>query len=224
MTDIEEKKNDEVEEESDFADEIKTVEEPAPAPAEEEKPENKIDLYAEEPEEAEEAPAPAPTKKGKITIEYPDENLGKVELARQEFYKVYHKANIVKWIVSSVCILLIVCGWLIPNAIEALKENSMMIALIACGVGLVGLLVFNYFWRKNVQGAMNRYFREYYEHVNAYCFPEDIENLQGSIDNKIDEEELKNCDLYKDIGKVGSRATYTFDYHEKTIKVCVAAA
>lgn len=226
MTDIEEKKIDEVEEEeSDFADEIKTAE-PAPAPVEEKEPEETIDLHSEEPEEEEEAPAPtpAPGKKGKITIEYPDENLGQVELARQEFYKVYHKSNIVKWIVSGVCILLIVCGWLIPNAIEALKENSMLIALIACGVGLVGLLVFNFFWRRNVQGAMNRYFREYYEHVNAYCFPKDIENLQGSIDNKIDEEELKNCDLYKDVGKVGSRATYTFDYHEKTIKVCDAAA
>ena len=149
---------------------------------------------------------------------------GKVELARQEFYKVYHKSNIVKWIVSGVCILLIVCGWLIPNAIEALKEYSMMIALIACGVGLVTLLVFNYFWKKNVQTAMNRYFREYYEHTNAYVFADRVTNLEGSIDNKIEDEEFKNCDLYKDIGKVGSRATYTFEYDGKTIKVCDAAA
>ena len=151
MTDIEEKKNDEVEEEeSDFADEIKTAE-PAPAPVEEKEPEETIDLHSEEPEEEEaSAPTPAPDKKGKITIEYPDENLGQVELARQEFYKVYHKSNIVKWIVSGVCILLIVCGWLIPNAIEALRENSMLIALIACGVGLVGLLVFNFFYFRNI--------------------------------------------------------------------------
>lgn len=225
MTDIEEKKNDEVEEEeSDFADEIKTGAEPAPAPAEEPKPEDTIDLYSQEAEEVEETPAPAPAEKGKITIEYPDENLGKVELARQEFYKVYHKSNIIKWIVSGACILLIVCGWLIPNAIEALQENSMMIALIACGVGLVGLLIFNFFWRKNVTAAMNRYFREYYEHVNDYVFSERVSNLQGSIDNKIEEEELKNCNLYKDVGKVGSRATYTFDYKGKTIKVSDAAA
>ena len=225
MTDIEEKKNDEVEEESDFADEIKPAVEPAPAPEAPEEPEDQIDLHSEEAEEPEEAkePAPAPAK-GKITIEYPDENLGKVELARQDFYKVYRKSNIVKWIVTGVCLLLIVCGWLIPNAIEALKEYSMIIALIACGVGLVALLVFNYFWKKNVQTAMNRYFREYYEHTNAYVFPENITNLEGSIDNKIEDEELRNCDLYKDIGKVGSRATYTFEYKGKTIKVCDAAA
>ena len=105
MTDIEEKKIDEVEEEeSDFADEIKTAE-PAPAPVEEKEPEETIDLHSEEPEE-EEAPAPtsASGKKGKITIEYPDENLGQVELARQEFYKVYHKSNIVKWIVCLWCL------------------------------------------------------------------------------------------------------------------------
>lgn len=225
MTDIEEKKNDEVEEESDFADEIKTAAEPAPAPEVPEEPEDQIDLHSEEVEEPEETkePAPAPAK-GKITIEYPDENLGKVELARQEFYKVYRKSNIVKWVVTAVCLLLIVCGWLIPNAIAALKEYSMIIALIACGVGLVTLLVFNYFWKKNVQTAMNRYFREYYEHTNAYVFADRVTNLEGSIDNKIEDEELKNCDLYKDIGKVGSRATYTFEYDGKTVKVCDAAA
>lgn len=223
MTDIEEKKNDEVEEESDFADEIKPVVEPVPAPEVKEEPEDQIDLHAEEAEE-EPQPEPAPAPKGKITIEYPDENLGQVELARQDFYKVYRKSNIVKWIVTGVCLLLIVCGWLIPNAIEALKEYSMVIALIACGVGLVALLVFNYFWKKNVQTAMNRYFRNYYEHTNAYVFPKEATNLQGSIDNKIEPEELKNSDLYKDVGKVGSRATYTFDYKGKTIKVCDAAA
>ena len=224
MTDIEEKKNDEVEEESDFADEIKPAAEPAPAPEVPEEPEDQIDLHSEEAEEPEEAkePAPAPAK-GKITIEYPDENLGKVELARQDFYKVYRKSNILKWIVTAVCLLLIVCGWLIPNAIEALKEYSMMIALIACGVGLVALLVFNYFWRKIVQTAMNRYFREYYEHTNAYVF-QYVNNIEGSIDNKIEDDELRNCNLYKDIGKVGSRATYTFEYKGKTIKVSDAAA
>ena len=224
MTDIEEKKNDEVEEESDFADEIKPAAEPAPAPEAPEEPEDQIDLHSEEAEEPEEAkePTPAPAK-GKITIEYPDENLGKVELARQDFYKVYRKSNIVKWIVTAVCLLLIVCGWLIPNAIEALKEYSMMIALIACGVGLVTLLVFNYFWKKNVQTAMNRYFREYYEHTNAYVF-QYVNNIEGSIDNKIEDDELRNCNLYKDIGKVGSRATYTFEYDDKTVKVCDAAA
>ena len=224
MTDIEEKKNDGVEEESDFADEIKPAAEPAPAPEAPEEPEDQIDLHSEEAEEPEEAkePAPAPAK-GKITIEYPDENLGKVELARQDFYKVYRKSNIFKWIVTAVCLLLIVCGWLIPNAIEALKEYSMMIALIACGVGLVALLVFNYFWKKIVQTAMNRYFREYYEHTNAYVF-QYVNNIEGSIDNKIEDDELRNCNLYKDIGKVGSRATYTFEYKGKTIKVCDAAA
>ena len=225
MTDIEEKKNDEVEEESDFADEIKPAAEPAPAPEAPEEPEDQIDLHSEEAEEPEEAKKPAPASaNGKITIEYPDENLGKVELARQDFYKVYRKSNIVKWVVTAVCLLLIICGWLIPNAIAALKEYSMIIALIACGVGLVTLLVFNYFWKKNVQTAMNRYFREYYEHTNAYVFADRVTNLEGSIDNKIEDEEFKNCDLYKDIGKVGSRATYTFEYDGKTVKVCDAAA
>ena len=51
MTDIEEKKNDEVEEESDFADEIKPAAEPAPASEAPEEPEDQIDLHSEEAEE-----------------------------------------------------------------------------------------------------------------------------------------------------------------------------
>ena len=224
MTDIEEKKNDEVEEESDFADEIKPTVEPTPAPVEEPAPEDQIDLHIEETEEAEEVSEPAPDKKGKIQIEYPDENLGKVELARQEFYKIYHKSNIVKWIITGVCILLIVCGWLIPGSIEATKEYAMYIALGAAGVGLIGLLVFNYFWRKNVQAAMNRYLRQYYELTNAFIFPKEVTDLEGSLDNKIEQEELVESDIYKEVGKVGSRATYTFNYKGKVIKVCDAAA
>ena len=231
MTDIEEKKNDEVEEESDFADEIKTAVEETPAPEAKPEPEDTINLHAEEEAEEEaEEPKPAPSKNGKITIEYPDETLGKVELARQDFYKVYHKSNIIKWIVTGVCILLIVCGWLIPNAIKTAdpedfwNKYSMFIALGACGLGLVILLVFNYFWKRNVQSAMNRYIREYYELTNAYVFPKEVTDLQGSLDNKIEQSELEESDIYKEVGKVGSRATYTFNYKGKLIKVADAAA
>lgn len=210
-------------EDSDFADEAK----PAPAQEEAEKVEEaveeteKVELYAENAEEEAkpEEPAPQPDE-----IQYDDENLEKIENARQDFYKVYSKNNMVKWIVTAVSILIIICGWLIPNAIEAIKNYSMFIAIACCAVGLIGLLVYNSFYKRIVQRAMHHYFHEHYDHTNAYVFPEEVTNLQGSVDNKLDPEEFKECDIYKDVTKVGSRACYTFNYEGKVIKLADTAA
>lgn len=207
------------EEESDFADEIKPAVAPVPEEVPEE-PEEKIDLYASE-EEA--APAEEKVEEPKNDL-YDDEHLENIERNRQEFYKHYSKFNFVKWIVTAVSILLIICGWLIPNAIDALKDASMIIAIACCGTGLVTLLIFNSIFKKKMTVRMNHYFREYYANTNAYVFDESITDIQGSIDNKLDEAEFKECDLYKDVSKVGSRACYTFKKGEKVFKIADAAA
>lgn len=219
----EEKETVVAEEDSDFADEVK------PAPTKEEPEEIKeevveeepVELYAEEPAEEVKSEEPAPQPVG---IEYDDENLEMIENARQDFYKVYSKNNTVKWIVTAISIIIILCGWLIPNAIDAIKDYSMYIAIGCCVVGLVSLLIYNSFYKKKVQGAMQHYFHDHYDHTNAYVFPESVTNLQGSVDNKLDPEEFKECGIYKDVTKVGSRACYTFNYEGKVIKMADAAA
>lgn len=218
----EEKEIEVVEEESDFADEAK----PAPAPIEEKIEEEKIEeepieLHAEESPEEEQTEESAPQP---AEIQYDDENLESIEKARQEFFTVYSKNNKIKWIITAVSVLIIICGWLIPNAIEAIKDYSMIVAIACCAVGLVGLLIYNSIYKKKLQAAMQHYFHEYYDHTNSYALPEGVENLQGSVDTKLDPEEFKECDIYKEVSKVGSRACYTFDYCGKSIKMVDAAA
>lgn len=210
-----------VEEESDFADEIKPAVAPEAAPENEpEEPEEKVDMYASE-EEA--APAETSAEESNEGY-YDDEHLVNIEKNRQDFYKHYSKFNKIKWIITAFSVLTIVCGWLIPNAIDALKDISMIIAIACCGVGLVTLLVFNSIFKKKMGEHMNRYFREYYANTNAYVFPEGITDIQGSVDNKLDEAEFRECNLYKDVSKVGSRACYTFKKGEKVFKIADAAA
>ena len=209
-----------IEEDSDFADEVKPIEAPKQEPVSTEAQEEEgIDLHYAEDETTSVAKEESP-----VGQTYDDPSLDGIENARLEFYKLYKKSNIIKWIVTGVSLVLIVCGWLIPNSIEAIKEYSMVIALICCGVGLVALLVFNGFFKKKVQEAMRHYFNKYYEYTNAYAFPTNIDHLEGSVDSKLETEEFKECNLFKDVTKVGSRACYTFKYHGKSIKIADAAA
>lgn len=222
----EEKETVVTEEDSDFADEAK----PAPAPKEEgevkaeevvEEETETVELYAtEEAEEETKQEAPAPQEE----ITYDHEELQMIEDARKDFYKVYSKNNMVKWIITAISILIIICGWLIPNSIEAIKEYSTYIAIGCVVVGLVGLLIYNSIYKRIVQGAMHHYFHGLYDHTNAYVLPANATDIQGSVDNKLDPEEFKECGIYKDVTKVGSRACYTFKVGEKVIKIADAAA
>ena len=109
-TNSEEKKEETVtgsEEESDFSDEAKPVSVPE-TPAEEKEPE--VNLYAEPKEEKAETVAPVTEEQTALNEEdhekdrkkvkgsqyvYPDPELSAIESARQNFYRVYHKFNIV---------------------------------------------------------------------------------------------------------------------------------
>lgn len=235
-------------EESDFADEIKKPE-PAPEPVKEEpKKEEGVELYCEKEEVETPAPEEKPVeepeakkegekknaKKGKpapVVYQYDDDNLRAIEDARLAFSKDYKKSNLWKWIVTIICLVVIVAGWLVTTipevnkAFSSVNENFPTIfTLILVGLSLVALLVFSSIFKKDIDKKMKAYFSKFYEYQNAYIFPETCENLKGSVDSKLDESKLKECGIYKDIAKIGSRACYEFDYEGHHIVMSDAAA
>lgn len=219
----------ETEIESDFADEVK-AEEPAPveetAP-EEVEPQPEVNLYKEE--EVEEPLPETPNKekaKNIPSFEYRDENLAAIENARSEFHKIYKKQNLIKWIVTGVSLLFIVLGYVIPNVTEMKNQSwSLYITLGVLLAAIVVLGVYSFISRKKIDQMMNDYFSKFYSFTNAYVFGgRGISNLQGGVADKIQPEDLRACNLYSDIVKVGSRDLISFDYHDEKIKVVDCAA
>ncbi len=234
--------------ESDFADEIKKPE-PQPEPVKEEpQKEEGVELYCEKeetnptpsqetPTEEKESQKEVDTKdakKGKpspVVYQYDDDNLRAIEDARLAFSKDYKKSNLWKWIVTIICLVVIVAGWLVTTipevnkAFSSVNENLPTIfTLILVGLSLVALLVFSSIFKKDIDKKMKTYFTKFYEYQNAYIFPESCENLKGSVESKLDESKLKECGIYKDIAKIGSRACYEFDYEGHHIVMSDAAA
>ncbi len=213
------------EEDSDFADQVKpAVEETKEeTPVVEEEPEEEINLYAEKEEETpsveepstEEKPAEVNEEhaKGESQYVYDDPELQGIEEARKNFHKVYKKLNIIKWIITGVGLALIVAGWLIPTLIKGINSSiTMYISLGVTALVLVGIGTYSMIFRKKTNAQMKVYFKEYYEHNNAYVYPESIENLTGTVDDKLPEDAFLDSGIYKDVAKVGSRAYMTFDY------------
>lgn len=219
----------ETEIESDFADEVKS-EEPAPveeATPEEVEPQPEVNLYKEE--EVEEPLPETPNKekaKNIPSFEYRDENLAAIENARSEFHKIYKKQNLIKWIVTGVSLLFIVLGYVIPNVTEMKNQSwSLYITLGVLLAAIIVLGVYSFISRKKIDQMMNDYFSKFYSFTNAYTFGgRGISNLQGGVADKIQPEDLRACNLYSDIVKVGSRDLISFDYHDEKIKVVDCAA
>lgn len=200
------------EDESDFADEAKPI--PAPAPVVEAKPEEKPE---EAKPEVELHVADAPVYEAPKTAPeatYDDETLKGVETARQLFYKTYKSSNVTKWIVTGVCLVLILAGWLIPNYVEGVKGTAAA-TYITIGVlvfACIILGVYSFMFKKKLDTAMKAYFLKYYELTNAYVFGNQVENLRGTVDDKLDPAIFNAAGLYKNVAKVGSRDTLHFSY------------
>ena len=199
-------------EESDFADEAKPVSAPAPEvkPVEEAKPvEPGINMHDDDKKVAE-----MPDKKAApVTYTYDDPFLKGVEDSRLVFYKLYKKQNIIKWIITAGALVLILLGWLIPNLIKGLDSNvSFYITLGVLAVAVTMLGVYSYVFKKQLEKAMKIYFGEYYTKTNSYVYGNSVENLSGTVDDKLDEKVFKDSNLYKDVVKVGSRECLHFTY------------
>jgi len=212
------------EEESDFADEIKTsVPENIPTEEKKEPEEPAVDMRKEETQETKEEEAPVSG-----TFDYSDPDLEAIEEARASFNKVNRKYNIIKWLLTGVALAILACSWIIPNtipAIQAWNESAPMIIMI-CGIviALIAMVITSTIFRKKVEKAMEEYFNAYYTHSNSYVYGSRVQNFEGSVKTKIRKEDIVESNIYNDCNYVGSRSTYTFDYAGVHITVADAAA
>jgi hypothetical protein len=148
-----------------------------------------------------------------VAYTYDDPLLKGVEDSRLVFYKLYKKQNIVKWIITAGALVLILLGWLIPNLISGLDSNvGFYITLGVLVVAVTILGVYSYVFKKQLEKAMKVYFGEYYTKSNSYVYGTSVENLTGTVDDKLDEKVFKDSNLYKDVVKVGSRECLHFTY------------
>ena len=216
-----------VEEESDFADEAKPVSAPVEEkPVEEKKPEQpKVDLFAEK--EAPEAPAEVAPAKGKapeVKYDYVDEDLQAIETARVNFFKIYKKQNLIKWIVTGIILVAILGTWLGVTLTGNGTQNwATVTILVVVAVAVIGLGVYSVMFRKKLDKAMKGYFADYYTHNNHYVFGDQISSLTGTVDDKLDATMFNAAGLYKNVAKVGSRDCLHFVYKGKSIVMADAA-
>ena len=219
-------------EQSDFSDEFV-----APLPKAEEKKEEevkeeapKVNLYKEGAEVAPEvAPATGkkPAKAPAVTYSYSDSNLKGIETERAAFNKIYKKENTIKWIVTAVVLVCIICGYVIPLSIESLKANNVYIYITigVLAVSVIGLGVYSVFSKKKLDKAMNGYFNKYYTFSNNYIFNSlGVSDVKGTVADKISIEDFSKNGLYSNVYKVGSRDKLTFAYHDMNMSLVDCAA
>jgi uncharacterized membrane protein (DUF485 family) len=215
-------------EDSDFADEEK-VPEPVKEekPAEEAKPE--INLYKDDAEVAPVTPTTGKaSKKEPIpTYTYDNEQLAGIEEARSGFYKIYKHENMIKWIVTSIVLVAIILGYVIPFTIPSIKSQSWAIyitlGVLVLAIALLG--VYSFVSKKKLDKYMNDYFEKYYDFFNAYTFSGlGVSGLSGSVADKITPAEFGACGLYRNVYKVGSRDKINFSYHDLHLSIVDCAA
>ena len=234
----EEKDLEVVDEESDFADEVKP-EEPAPEEKkkEEEKPAERndlgVNLYNEDnevdPNFANGQSAYGRKKKGPVeTFEYENDDLKNIEDARLEFAKKYKKRNIIKYVVTGIVLVGVILGWVLPNYLmdkETAGNWPTYITLIVFVVMLVFLGVYSAISKRKSSKEVNEYLAKYFENSTKYVLDGiEVQNLKGSINDKIEPKELTDSVLYKDIVKVGSRGKITFEYNNVPVTVVDCSA
>lgn len=220
-----------VEPESDFADEEK-----APEPIKKEEPaaeakpqEPAINLYKEDAEVAPEVAAPVKGNKKapEKTYTYGNEDHAKIEKARVDFYKIYKHENLIKWIVTTIVLVVIILGYVLPFSINGIKDQTWAI-YITLGVLVVAIIclgVYSWLSKKKLDKCMNDYFAQYYELANKATFEGlGVSNVTGNVADKITPTEFSACGLYKNVYKVGSRDKLTFTYHNTHMTIVDCAA
>jgi hypothetical protein len=208
-----------VKEDSDFADATKPLSEtpaPALAPAEEVKPAVQLQKIEETPEAKPKEKKPEDKKPAApIVYAYNDAHLQGIEDARLGFFKDYKHENLIKWIVTGAILVVIIAAWIIPSLFSEIEDYSLYITLGIVALALVALGIYSHFMRKNLDKAMKNYFSRFYELTNAYVFEgTGVSEVTGTVDDKITPEEFNAAGLYKDVYKVGSRASITFKYRD----------
>ncbi len=226
-----------VEEESDFSDEVKK-DEPAAEPVKEETPvaeeeRQGVNLYNEDNEvdpNFANGQSSFGRKKGPVkTFEYEDDNLKRIEDARLDFSRKYKKRNIIKYIVTAIVLVGVILGWLLPYLLID-KEGpyakwQTYTTLIVFVVMLVVLAIYSMVSKKKGSKDVNAYLDKYFDLSTKFVLKDLIvENLKGTISDKIADSDLTDSLLYRDVARVGSRGKLTFEYQNVPITLVECSA
>ena len=157
-------------------------------------------------------------------ISYSSKYLEEIEEARAAFLKIYRTQNVIKWIVSAICLGLVVFGCIIvPNLIGGMNGTIAMVAILVGS--LAATIVYSVFSRKSIQKKMHAYFDFYYDKVNHFVFEDKaITKIEAQVPGKIQPEAFNDNLLYKDVVDVGSRGLTEIEYNKIPIAVVDAAA
>ncbi|MCQ2741776.1 MAG: hypothetical protein MJ239_00515 [Bacilli bacterium] len=157
----------------------------------------------EEPEEVEE---PTPT-----VFEYDADPLQNIEDQRVAFFKDYKGSNKWKILATVIALFAIVAGWILPT--QFIPNVGIYFAIGIAILAVIGLAVFSFLSRKNIEKKMKAYFQNYYDRSYQYAMEGlPIEGFKGDLDQKLSDEEFNACALYDDVFKIGSRYGTTFTY------------
>ena len=203
-------------------------EEPKPeepeAPKEEVSPEEEEVPLTEE-EEPEDLGEHAELQ-GEPDLQYDDPNLLAIEEARKKWAAYNRKSGRIKFLYSTIILLAILAGWLIPTlTMRNSGTTPLIIGLIGAVAGIAILAIAGVIRQKAAKGVLRDYFNAYYDSVNAYTLkPLGIDDIQGDVDCKITTEEFLEGGAFDKVASVGSRDNITFTYRDMTCALADAAA
>lgn len=234
MSEEENKITEEIVEDDDFADAPKPVpetpveevkeEEAVPAEQEPEFPEEEPE--ADEPEPIEEPePTPEFDAKGKRVYHYDDERLAEVEASRKTFAQSYKKSNLIKTIVSLICLVCMATSFVLCYFVLQLETVGLYISLGVCVAGVAGMAVTSAVLKKSHQKNLRNYFNTYFTNTNDYVLEGlPITKLNGDVDQKISQAEFCESGIFPSVHAVGSRDNITFIYDDDMECAMVEAA
>ena len=191
---------------------------PAPDPQEEEVP-----LTEEEEPEGFQERAELPAEPD---LEYDDSALSSIEEARKEWNHYNKISGRIKFLYSTIVLLGILAGWLIPTLTMKNAGTTPLIIGLCCAVGgIVILAVAGLIRQKLSKNVIRTYFNKYYDAINSYTLGSlGIDDIQGDVDCKITNEEFLEGGAFDRVASVGSRDNITFTYRGMDCALADAAA
>ncbi len=164
------------------------------------------------------------------SFEYSDDSLKQIEENRKVFLSFYNKQKIIKWVVGIICLVIVVCAWvLLPNIGKDSdgKQASWVMPTMVITVALALVLTFTYslLIKRVINRKMREYFTNYYQCVSDFTLKgKQFSNIQIQTPGKIEKIQFDENLLYKDVVDVGSRGLTDFDYNGLHLMVVEAAA
>lgn len=158
--------------------------------------------------------------------QYDSEYLESIEQTRSQFLKKYRMQNILKWVVSILCLGIVVFCWVaLPNILGKREDNlSLILAIVVSVVTIIIVFGYSFLIKRLLNKKMKSYFAMYYTNVTNYVFDESLfKDVFLNSDGKIEDIQFIENDLFQDVYQVGSRGVISFKYKDIEMTICDCA-